>query len=81
MLYQLIQLHTHTHIQSFILFSIMVYHRILNILCALQKDFAVYTPFFLHIDFHRMLPLWQSAMGLNRHIIKYTQASFELEQE
>lgn len=59
----------------------MIYHRILNILYAIQKDFAVYLPFFLHIDFYWMLPLWQSAMGLNQHIIKYIQASFELEQE
>ena len=35
--------HTHTHTHSFIFFSIMVYHRTLNIVpCAVQKDLVVY---------------------------------------
>ena len=38
-----IYVYTHTHTHSFIFFSIMVYHRTLNIVpCAVQKDLVVY---------------------------------------
>ena len=50
-----IYIYIYTHI-LFVFFSIMVYHRILNIvLCAVQWDLLVY-PFYIYKNLHLLTP-------------------------